>query len=231
MVEPERTAETAAAAPGTASAASPSNPTIAPGLGLAETPGQSAGDQASAAAVKALRFNLLRNIDYHGARESWFARWDRSFRFLSVFSSLGAVTSLLTSAGWVATALITVTASLQALDLVFDFARQAREARGLRQRLYALLAEIERTNPSAEKAHDWQGALTLIYGDEPPPLMALDARAWNNTVARTKAKFSKDELIPLSDWQTWTRHVWSWHGLDSRTLGERKLVEQSEAHA
>lgn len=214
-------ASTAAAdASATSSSAAPADAktTVSADLGPSDAEGKSAGN--TAAAIDALRFDLLRNIDYHGAREGWFAGWDRAFRFVSVFTSLGAITSLLGSGAW-ATVFVVITAFLQAFDLVVDFARRAREAKTLRQRFISLLAEIERNEATAARMREWKGAMTLIYSDEPPPLHALDATAWNNTVARMKPKIDASELIPLNWMQRWTRHLWAWRDLDSRTLGER----------
>jgi hypothetical protein len=76
--------------------------------------------------------------------------------------------------------LAAIASSIGALQLVFDFNGRARINELLQRKYYELLAQIDAvTNPSKEQISEWQAALNRIYVDEPPPMRALDAIAYN----------------------------------------------------
>ena len=71
-------------------------------------------------------------------------------------------------------------APLGALQLVFDFNGRARLHEGLQRKYYDLLADIDGVlEPSDDQIVKWQSTLNKIYSDEPPPMRALDAIAYN----------------------------------------------------
>lgn len=69
------------------------------------------------------------------------------------------------------------------LQLVFDFGGRARTHEFLQRRFYELIAEISETkNPKEDDLLRWEAALNRLYSEEPPPMRALDAIAYNAAV-------------------------------------------------
>jgi hypothetical protein len=67
------------------------------------------------------------------------------------------------------------------IQLVFDFGGRASTHIFLQKRYYDLLAdmEVERNANSTEAKKRWSAKLLTIAGDEPIPMRALDALAYN----------------------------------------------------
>jgi hypothetical protein len=123
------------------------------------------------------KFDALRNAVYHSSRRRFFELLTRSLSFLVVVSGTAAVANLSVLDPRAAAA---VAAVIGALQLVFDFNGRARTHEMLQRKYYELLAEIDGVlNPNDEQIVKWQAALFRIYADEPPPMKALDAIAYN----------------------------------------------------
>ena len=123
------------------------------------------------------KFEALRNAIYHSSRRRFFELLTRGLSFLVIVSGTAAVANLqvLEPRWWAALAAVA-----GALQLVFDFNGRARLHELLQRRYFDLIAEIDaKTNPTEEDFQKWQAALNRIYADEPPPMRALDAIAYN----------------------------------------------------
>jgi hypothetical protein len=71
-------------------------------------------------------------------------------------------------------------AVIGALQLVFDFNGRGRIHENLQRRYFELIAQIDGIrSPTEDDMARWKAALSLIYADEPPPMRALDAIAYN----------------------------------------------------
>ncbi len=133
-----------------------------------------------------IRFNVLRNALYHTARRRTLERLNRGFNFAVVVLGAAAVGDSLGRIGieshWLALAI----AVIAALQLVFDFGRQARDHQALQRDYYSLLADIEAT-PEADtiQCAAWYGRMISITADEPPVLRAIDAKAYNDAIDAT----------------------------------------------
>lgn len=167
-----------------------------------------------------IRFNTLRNALYHTARRRVLERTNRLFNFLVVVLGASAVGDVLAVFGieraWVGMAI----AVIGALQLVFDFGRQARDHQALQRDYFALLADIEaETSPDAEKCAEWYSRMIRITADEPPVLRALDAKAYNDAIDATDIHDAGQRLvIPL-----WHRLLGSFVGFEGHrylTVGE-----------
>ena len=130
-----------------------------------------------------VRFNILRNALYHTARRRALERLNRAFNFLIVVLGTAAFGDVLTfhdlRAEWIGATV----AVIGALQLVFDFGRQARDHQMLQRDYYSLLAEAEAAlEPTPDQASEWWSRMLRITADEPPTLRALDAKAYNDAI-------------------------------------------------
>jgi hypothetical protein len=123
------------------------------------------------------KFDALRNAIYHTSRRRFFELLSRFLSFLVVISGTAAVANLHAIEPRFAAA---AAATIGALQLVFDFNGRARTHEILQRKYYDLIAEIDGIqSPNDEQILKWQAALNRIYADEPPPMRALDAIAYN----------------------------------------------------
>ncbi|MGY9050004.1 MAG: hypothetical protein ACKVKF_23950, partial [Rhodobacterales bacterium] len=146
-----------------------------------------------------IRFNVLRNALYHTARRRTLERWSRIFNFMVVVLGAAAVGNVVEIYGipqhWVGMSV----AIIGALQLVFDFGRQARDHQTLQRDYFSLLAEIEAA-PSADSdtCAGWYSQMIRISADEPPILRALDAKAYNDALDASGSFDSTERLeIPF----------------------------------
>jgi len=146
-----------------------------------------------------IRFNVLRNALYHSARRRALERWNRLFNFLVVILGAAAVGDVMDTYGLPPYLAGMAVAVIGALQLVFDFGRQARDHQVLQRDYYALLADIEATlDPDAARCADWYSRMIRITADEPPVLRAIDAKAYNDALDATGTFDSTERLmIPL----------------------------------
>jgi hypothetical protein len=123
------------------------------------------------------KFDAMRNAIYHTSRRRFFELLTRCLSFLVVASGTAAVANIHAIDPRYAAA---GAAMIGALQLVFDFSGRARTHEILQRKYYDLLAEIDGIQtPNDEQFLKWQAALNRIYADEPPPMRALDAIAYN----------------------------------------------------
>lgn len=130
-----------------------------------------------------IRFNVLRNALYHTARRRHYEALSRWLNLIVILLGAAAIATPLGGIGigsvWIGAAV----ALVGALQLVFDFGRQARDHQGLQRDYYRLLAEIETTtDPDTSLIARWRGDMIRITADEPPVLRAIDAKAYNDAL-------------------------------------------------
>jgi hypothetical protein len=172
------------------------------------------------------KFDALRNSIYHVARKEHYDALNRTLNFLVIIFGAGVagkVSEHLHVEGvWLELGVL-VFATAQ---LTFDFGSKARTHEFLQRRYADLLAELElETTPNPAK---WNSKLHTIAGEEPMPMRALDALAYNAAVdatisdpaekqaARVRVPFChrllrhfaaregyeyKLESVPISNWQ------------------------------
>jgi hypothetical protein len=124
-----------------------------------------------------IKFNALRNAIYHSSRRRFFELLSRFLSFLVVISGTAAVAQLRILDPRLMAALA---ATIGALQLVFDFNGRARLHEKLQVKYYELIAVVDSVaNPSEAEIFKWRASLWQTYADEPPPMRALDAIAYN----------------------------------------------------
>jgi hypothetical protein len=131
------------------------------------------------------KFDALRNAIYHSARKTFYDSLNRILNFLVIILGAGVagkaselfhIKELWLEFG------VLLFATLQ---LTFDFGYKARTHEFLQRKYNEMLAEIE-LDPTPDPAK-WQSKLYTIASDEPMPMRALDALAYNAAVDATIA--------------------------------------------
>jgi hypothetical protein len=136
------------------------------------------------------RFDALRNAIYHTARGRFLDALNRLFNFLVIVlgaTAVGKLVDAFHAGSWVELSIVLIATA----QLVFDFAGRSSTHIFLQKRYYDLLAEME-VNPSDDdgERRKWSNKLLTLAGDEPLPMRALDAIAYNTAL---------DALINESD--------------------------------
>ena len=149
--------------------------------------------------INDLRFDLLRNAIYHTARSLFFDRWTRALNFVVIILGTSAVAQLsqgIVDPKW----LVSGAVFAATIQLVGDFSVSARTHAYLQRRCYELLAELEAvTSPDELKVASIRAKLTTLYGEEPPPMRALDAIAYN---AACDSIGKSGERVKIGFWQS-----------------------------
>jgi hypothetical protein len=152
-----------------------------------------------------IRFDAMRNAIYHSSRRRFFELLTRVLSFLVVVSGTVAVANLHAVDPRLMAA---VAATIGAIQLVFDFGGRARLHEKLQMQYFQLISTIDGTinSTDVEKAK-WEAALSLIYADEPPPMRALDAVAYNK--ACDSLGFGAKARLKVEWWQSLLRQFYS----------------------
>jgi hypothetical protein len=158
-----------------------------------------------------LRFDILRNAIYHTARNQFLDRCTRITNFIVIALGTSAAAELgsgYVDPKWLAAA----AATFATLQLVGDFAVTARVHAYLQRRCYELLAELEGINsPDESKIAAIRAKLTTLYGEEPPPMRALDAVAYN---AACDSIGKSGQRVKISFWQSLLRQIYPFNGTE-----------------
>jgi hypothetical protein len=155
--------------------------------------------------IKQIRFEALRNAIYHSSRRRFFELLTRFLSFLVVVSGTVAVANLKVVDPRLMAALAAI---IGATQLVFDFGGRARLHEKLQAQYFQLIATIDgAVDPTDADTAKWEAQLSLIYADEPPPMRALDAVAYNK--ACDSLGYSGSAHAPVKWWQALLRHIYS----------------------
>jgi hypothetical protein len=170
-----------------------------------------------------IRFNVLRNALYHTARRRVLERWNRWLNFLVIILGAAAVGDILSDYGVQQSYVGMAVAIIGALQLVFDFGRQARDHQGLQRDYYALLADIEATvDDSDTKCAEWHSRLVRISSDEPPTLRAIDAKAYND--AADAMELPRGERLRIPVVHSWFGGLVAFDGYEYKKRSELKIA-------
>ena len=168
---------------------------------------QSNGTTTDALLKKAngIKFEALRNAIYHTARRGFLDRMNKSCSFLVILFGAAAVGDLgkqyAIGANWLAF----IAAAAGTVQLVADFGVSARNHEFLQRQYYQLIAEIAAAiNPTELQIASWEAKLNRIYGEEPPPMRALDAIAYN---AACELFGKQADRVKVNWWQSVLRHL------------------------
>lgn len=129
------------------------------------------------------KFDALRNAIYHSARKNFFDSLNRMLNFLVIIFGAGVAGKVSELFHWKELWLEFGVLIFATAQLTFDFGYKARTHEFLRRKYHELLADIElETAPDLQK---WNSKLQTIAADEPMPMRALDALAYNAAVDAT----------------------------------------------
>lgn len=160
------------------------------------------------------RFDALRNAIYHAERRTFFDTLNKALNFLVIIFGAGVAgkaAHLLHVEDLVLEMGVLLFATIQ---LVFDFGSRARDHDYLQRRYYEMLSKMEREVDDSEIALRLRSAeLLSIAADEPMPMRALDALAYNKALS---AVVTDPETVQayrqyVSFWQKRFRHVVAFH--------------------
>jgi hypothetical protein len=129
------------------------------------------------------KFNALRCAIYHTERRNFFDLSNRCLNFLVIIFGAGvagkAATLFNIEGLWLEFGVL-VFATAQ---LAFDLGYRARTHEFLQKKYFEMLAEME-LEPSPDQKK-WEAKLFVIASDEPMPMRALDALAYNAALDAT----------------------------------------------
>jgi hypothetical protein len=183
------------------------------------------------------RFDALRNALYHTERKNFLDLLNRSLNFLVILlgaSVAGKAAGLFSiKENWLELSVVL----FATIQLVFDFGGRARVHEYLQRGYYELLSEMENENLDNEKTkRKWSTKLLTISSDEPMPMRALDAIAYNKAVAATSdnSEFVLKNRQHVTFLQRRLRHIFAYHSAqfpleyehDSFSLRVGKLLKR-----
>jgi hypothetical protein len=149
-------------------------------------------------------FDALRNAIYHSARKAYFGILNRSMSFIIILAGGSAAGDFGSRWGLDPKFLAFIAAVVAALQLVFDYGMRARTHEFLQRMYYELIAKISANpKPTEKDLSDWEAELNRIYSEEPTPMRALDAIAYN---AACESIGRSDKRVKVSLWQSLMRH-------------------------
>lgn len=160
------------------------------------------------------RFDALRNAIYHAERRTFFDTLNKGLNFLVIIFGAGVAgkaAHLLHLDDLVLEMGVLLFATIQ---LVFDFGTRARDHDFLQRRYYEMLSKMERDVDDSETALRHRSAeLLVIAADEPMPMRALDALAYNKALSAvvTDPEIARAYRQYVSFWQKRLRHVIAFH--------------------
>jgi hypothetical protein len=165
----------------------------------------------------------LRNAIYHTSRSQFLDWCTRITNFTIIFlgtpaaAQLGEATHRFDDR-WLAGA----AALVATIQLVGDFGVAARTHSYLQRRCYELLAELEMLSPIEEaRIANLRAKLTTLYGEEPPPMRALDAVAYN---AACDSPGKEKDRVRIGLLQSVLRHIFPFYGTEFVAIHKSNAV-------
>lgn len=128
------------------------------------------------------KFDALRNAIYHTERRAHFDYLNKSINFLIIMFGAAAVAKSVdvfkSNSLFIELSILFIST----IQLVFDFGGKTRTHEFLQKKYYELLSNIEEDNNYSKNINKWSAKLLIIAADEPMPMRALDALAYNKAV-------------------------------------------------
>jgi hypothetical protein len=164
-----------------------------------------------------LRFDILRNAIYHSARSRFLDLCNRAVNFVIIVLGTAAASQMGTATGKIDDKWLAAMAALvAAFQLVSDFGVAARTHAYLQRRCYELLADLELlASPTDGAVLSLRAKLTTLYGEEPPPMRALDAVAYN---AACDSLGKESKRVVITPWQALWRHLYPFNGTEFKPI-------------
>ena len=132
------------------------------------------------------RFDALRNALYHTERKTFLDLINRSLNLVVILLGAGvagkAAKLIHIEENWLELGVVL----FATVQLVFDLGGRARDHQFLQRRYYDLLSEMENENlDDDDTLRKCSAKLITISADEPMPMRALDAIAYNKALGAT----------------------------------------------
>lgn len=159
-----------------------------------------------------VEFDLVRSAIYHGARMRFYDRLHRWFMFAVILTGTSAVASILSDYGVRSAGLALAAALLGAADIAFGFSGRARDHDFLRRQYYELLAKLVERQNDENIASIVHCDMLRLSAQEPPPLRALDAIAYNSALESLGR--NPDERIPIKWRETLLKNILPYNTVD-----------------
>jgi|ERR1044072_7297711 hypothetical protein len=182
------------------------------------------------------RFDALRNALYHTERKTFLDLINRTLNLVVILLGAGvagkAAKLIHVEENWLELGVV----FFATVQLVFDLGGRARDHQFLQRRYYDLLSEMENENLDDDDAmRKWSAKLITISADEPMPMRALDAIAYNKALGAT---FGDDPEIlrrhrqQVSFLQRRLRHLFGFHSasfpLESEHVSLRRRLRKKK---
>jgi hypothetical protein len=177
---------------------------------------------AAEAYISAAKFDALRCAIYHTERRNFFDLSNRCLNFLVIIFGAGvagkAADLFHIKELWLEFGVL-VFATAQ---LTFDFGYRARTHEFLQKKYFEMLAEMELEQSPDQKK--WTAKLFAIAGDEPMPMRALDALAYNAALDATTSdvNIKRANRLHVPFVHRLLRHVIAFHAHEYRPLAEKR---------
>jgi hypothetical protein len=157
------------------------------------------------------KFDALRNAIYHVSRRNYFDLLNRTLNFLVVIlgaSVAGKMGNVLHAPESALEFGVLIVATAQ---LTFDFSYRARTHEILQKDYYKMLAEIELDLAPDQRRYD--AKLFTIAADEPMPMRALDALAYNAALDATTSdpEMRRRNRLWIPRTHRFLRHILAFH--------------------
>lgn len=172
--------------------------------------------------ISAAKFDALRCAIYHTERRSFFDLSNKFLNFLVIILGAGVAAKaakLIHAEELVLEFAVLVFATAQ---LTFDFGYRARTHEFLQKKYFEMLAEME-LEPSPDQKK-WTAKLFAIAADEPMPMRALDALAYNAALDATTSDvyMKRAHRLRVPFIHRLLRHVVAFHAFEYRPQAEHR---------
>jgi hypothetical protein len=170
--------------------------------------------------ISAAKFDALRCAIYHTERRNFFDLTNKVLNFLVVILGAGVAAKAAKLIHVEETLLEFGVLLFATIQLAFDLGYRARTHEFLQKKYFEMLAEMEmEQSPDQRK---WRAKLFAIAADEPMPMRALDALAYNAALDATTSDVNMKRAnrlhVPLI--HRLLRHVIAFHAYEYRPQAE-----------
>lgn len=161
--------------------------------------------------ISGVKFDALRNAIYHTARRNYLDLLNRLLNFVVVILGAGVVIKAIGadefSKPWLEIGVLLAATA----QLTFDFGAKARTHEFLQKKYFEMISEMETEIELDERK--WYAKLYAVAADEPMPMRALDAMAYNAALdaMTSDLKIRDENRVYIPFYQRRLRHVLAFH--------------------
>lgn len=161
--------------------------------------------------LKDIRFDALRNAIYHSSRQRFMDTQNRILSFVVVAAGTAAVGDLGSVIGISSKMFAAAGAIAGLLQLVFDLGSKTRTHEFLQRRFYELVARLSEIAETDEALiASAEADLNRLYAEEPPPMRALDAVAYN----AASESLGANKRVKIEWYQALLKQWWAFYSAE-----------------